>query len=118
LAAGVISDDVDANKFQMKWGVNFLDVAFESRCRIINYPSALEDVNLIIGTGNFALKSIKEETFKKFLPALLKSTGARGNAEKDDEDDEDGAAPVDIVAWDEGMFTAFNIEGDSGLTIH
>ncbi|KAJ7926125.1 hypothetical protein B0H13DRAFT_2313935 [Mycena leptocephala] len=99
LAAGVISDEVDSNKFQMKWGVNFLDIAFESRCRIINYPSALEDVNLIIGTGNFALKTIKEETFKKFLLALLKSAGARGNAEKDDNDD--GAAPVDIVAWDE-----------------
>ncbi|KAJ7832724.1 hypothetical protein B0H13DRAFT_2370817 [Mycena leptocephala] len=30
----------DSTKFQMKWNVKFLDVAFESKCRIRNYPPA------------------------------------------------------------------------------
>jgi hypothetical protein len=122
-AIGAIPDDGDAQQYKMKWGVKFLDEAFNAKCRIINYPPSLEDDNFIIGSTRFDVKKIKTETFKKFLPGLVKSTrvdkrdDGDGEDEDDEDDDEDAdpSPPMEIVVWDEGTYMALNWR-DSSLT--
>ncbi|KAJ7891126.1 hypothetical protein B0H13DRAFT_1887298 [Mycena leptocephala] len=81
--AGTLGEhESDPNKYQMKWGPKFLDIAFESKCRIKNYPTALEDHGHIIGR-RFELKKIRAKTFKQFMPALAKANRQR----KEDDDD-------------------------------
>jgi hypothetical protein len=80
----------------MKWGPKFLDIAFESKCRIRNYPAALEDEGHIIGR-KFELKKVRAETFKQFMPALAKANRQRN---KDDEDDDEDDTVMEIVPWD------------------
>ncbi|KAJ7899943.1 hypothetical protein B0H13DRAFT_1883570 [Mycena leptocephala] len=83
--AGTLGEhESDPNKYQMKWGPKFLNIAFESKCRIRNYPAALEDERHIIGR-RFELKKIRAETFKQFMPALTKANQQR--TEDEDEDD-------------------------------
>ncbi|KAJ7851455.1 hypothetical protein B0H13DRAFT_2360112 [Mycena leptocephala] len=97
-AIGAIPDDVDAQQYKMKWGVKFLDEAFNAKCHIINYPPSLEDDNFIISSTRFDVKKIKTETFKKFLPGLVKSARVdkRDNGDDDGKDEDD-----EIVVWDE-----------------
>lgn len=83
----------------MKWGPKFLDIAFESKCRIKNYPAALEDQRHIIGQ-RFELKKIRAETFKEFMPALAKANRQR----KQDDDD----TVMEIVPWDDGTSSSRN----------
>ncbi|KAJ7912885.1 hypothetical protein B0H13DRAFT_1874461 [Mycena leptocephala] len=75
--AGTLGEhELDPTKFQMKWNAKFLDVAFENKCRIRNYPAALEDQGHIIGK-KFDVKKIRVETFKEFMPALMKANRQR-----------------------------------------
>ncbi|KAJ7312629.1 hypothetical protein DFH08DRAFT_973408 [Mycena albidolilacea] len=93
-AAGTLSgQDVDKTKFQMKWNTKFIDVARESKCRIINYPAALQAANQIIGTRQFNVKRIKSATFEKFMSSLVDAHGTR--AAHDDDD------VMQIVAWEQ-----------------
>ncbi|KAJ7301181.1 hypothetical protein DFH08DRAFT_979042 [Mycena albidolilacea] len=92
--AGTLSgQDVDKTKFQMKWNTKFINVARESKCRIINYPAALQAANQIIGTRQFNVKRIKSATFEKFMSSLVDAHGTR--AAHDDDD------IMQIVAWEQ-----------------
>ncbi|KAJ7884830.1 hypothetical protein B0H14DRAFT_3857071 [Mycena olivaceomarginata] len=94
-AAGTLSgQDVDRARFQMKWNTKFIDVARESKCRIVNYPAALQAANQIIGTQQFNVKKIKSATFERFMSSLVKANETR-NA-NDDADD-----IMQIVAWEQ-----------------
>ncbi|KAJ7301754.1 hypothetical protein DFH08DRAFT_827292, partial [Mycena albidolilacea] len=44
------------------------------QCRIQNYPPALEQAGLIIGTPSFNIKKITSEMFAKFLPDMEKAS--------------------------------------------
>ncbi|KAJ6524781.1 hypothetical protein B0H19DRAFT_1085170 [Mycena capillaripes] len=97
-AAGTLSgQDVDKARFQMKWNMKFIDAARESKCRIVNYPAALQAANQIIGTQQFNLKKIKAATFERFISGLVKANGTR-DANDDDDDDDD---VMRIVAWEQ-----------------
>jgi hypothetical protein len=87
----------------MKWGPKFLDIAFESKCRIKNYPAALEDQHHII-SQRFELKKIRAETFKEFMPALAKANWQR----KQDDDKDDDDTVMEIVPWDDGTSSSRN----------
>ncbi|KAJ7692811.1 hypothetical protein B0H14DRAFT_3662711 [Mycena olivaceomarginata] len=94
-AAGTLSgQDVDRAKFQMKWNTKFIDVARESKCRIVNYPAALQAANQIIGTQQFNVKKIKSATFERFMSSLVKANETR-NA------NDDGDDVMQIVAWEQ-----------------
>src|SRR4051812_36468988 len=68
----------------MKW-TRFLDVARQGQCRIENYPPALEQVGLIIGTPSFNIKKITSEMFAKFLPDMEKASKRPGEHEEGDD---------------------------------
>lgn len=96
-ANGTLSEnDKDRSKFQMKWGVKFVDFALEHKCRFINYPRALETENQIIGTSQFKLKNIKKETFAEFMPTLVKAY--QGPADEYDD------SILAIVPWEAGTY--------------
>ncbi|KAJ6630058.1 hypothetical protein B0H10DRAFT_2208193 [Mycena sp. CBHHK59/15] len=97
-AAGTLSgQDVDKTRLQMKWNMKFIDAARESKCRIVNYPAALQATNQIIGTQQFNLKKIKAATFERFISGLIKANRTR-HANDDDDDDDD---IMQIVAWEQ-----------------
>jgi hypothetical protein len=79
----------------MKWNTKFIDVARESKCRIVNYPAALQAANQIIGTQQFNVKKIKSATFERFMSSLVKANETR-NA------NDDGDDVMQIVAWEQG----------------
>ncbi|KAJ7873507.1 hypothetical protein B0H14DRAFT_3860058 [Mycena olivaceomarginata] len=94
-AAGTLSgQDVDRAKFQMKWNTKFIDVAQESKCRIVNYPAALQATNQIIGTQQFNVKKIKSATFERFMSSLVKANEMRNT-------NDDGDDVMQIVAWEQ-----------------
>ncbi|KAJ7789632.1 hypothetical protein B0H13DRAFT_1936405, partial [Mycena leptocephala] len=109
--AGTLGEhESDPNKYQMKWGPKFLDIAFESKCRIKNYPAALEDHGHIIGR-RFELKKIRAETFKQFMPALAKANRQR----KEDDDN----TVMEIVPWDDyEVSLPLEEQGDVPLVIN
>ncbi|KAJ7703379.1 hypothetical protein B0H14DRAFT_3526963 [Mycena olivaceomarginata] len=80
----------------MKW-TRFLDVARQGQCRIENYPPALEQAGLIIGTPSFNIKKITSEMFAKFLPDMEKAS-KRPPGEREEGDDEPVEAMA-IVPW-------------------
>ncbi|KAJ7713199.1 hypothetical protein DFH07DRAFT_974801 [Mycena maculata] len=95
VAGGVVPKD-HAEKYKMQWGEKFLDLAWEHKFRIINYPAALQDKNQIIGK-NFNLKKLNVDDYAKFLPAMQRAI-SRQALEGEEESDEDDA--MAIVAWD------------------
>jgi hypothetical protein len=82
----------------MKWTAAFIDAARKCKCRIINYPEALERARQIMGTTTFDLKKIQQTTFETFVPSLVE-------AQKPGASDPNVMA---IVAWDEGTYWSFN----------
>jgi hypothetical protein len=88
----------------MRWNGRFLDVAFQSQCRIINYPKALQDTKQTIGSNSFDPKAFQVVTYKKFMPRLLKANGLANDVDSDDSESEgEGDEEVmKIVSWDEG----------------
>ena len=82
-------------KFKMKWNVSFIDAARKCKCRIINYPAALEIAKQIIGTSTFDVKKIQQTTFQKFVPDLVK-------AQEPGTDDD--ANVMAIVPWTDGRY--------------
>lgn len=94
--AGTLSgQDLDKTRFQMRWGVKFIDAAREGKCRIINYPTALRDASQIIGSAAFSLKKIKSATFETFMDELVKA-----NASSSTSDDDDNV--MCLVSWNDG----------------
>lgn len=87
--------DLDKTRFQMRWGVKFIDAAREGKCRIINYPTALRDANQIIGSAAFSLKKIKSATFETFMDELVKA-----NASLSTSDDDNNI--MRLVSWNDG----------------
>ncbi|KAJ7015888.1 hypothetical protein C8F04DRAFT_1284404 [Mycena alexandri] len=80
----------------MQWNSKFLDVAWRSRCCIQNYPEKLEEQGFRIGASKAEPRSIKESTFRDFMPALQAANSAH-NTDNDDND-----TVVAIVGWDDG----------------
>ncbi|KAJ6521273.1 hypothetical protein DFH09DRAFT_1373076 [Mycena vulgaris] len=101
--AGTLSgQDLDKTRFQMRWGVKFIDAAREGKCRIINYPSALRDANQVIGTAAFVLKKIKSATFETFMDQLVNANASTSMTSDDDDimclvswSDEERQLPLD-----------------------
>jgi hypothetical protein len=87
--------DLDKTRFQMRWGIKFIDAAREGKCRIINYPTALRDANQIIGSVAFALKKIKSATFETFMDELVKA-----NTSSSTSDDDNNI--MRLVCWNDG----------------
>ncbi|KAJ7900626.1 hypothetical protein B0H14DRAFT_2556086 [Mycena olivaceomarginata] len=85
----------DPGAFTMKW-TRFLDVARQGQCRIENYPPALEQAGLIIGTPSFNIKKITSEMFAKFLPDMEKASKRPGEREEGDDEPVEAMA---IVPW-------------------
>ncbi|KAJ7434986.1 hypothetical protein FB451DRAFT_1418475 [Mycena latifolia] len=83
-------------KFKMVWGPKFLDLAYKNQFKLVNYPMALADLQLVIG-GDFGLKKIGIAQYKEFMPALEK---AQLNSRDDDEDDEDTDVMM-MVPWED-----------------
>ncbi|KAJ7857950.1 hypothetical protein B0H14DRAFT_3637479 [Mycena olivaceomarginata] len=65
--------DAVFSNFKMKWNVSFIEAAWKSKCRIINYPVALKAAKQVIGTSTFNVKKIQQTTFEKFMPDLVKA---------------------------------------------
>ncbi|KAJ7040152.1 hypothetical protein C8F04DRAFT_1178249 [Mycena alexandri] len=95
LAADLLANP-DPKVFRMQWNSKFLDVAWRSRCRIQNYPEKLEEQGFRIGASKAEPRSIKESTFRDFMPALQAANSAH-NTDNDDDD-----TVVAIVGWDDG----------------
>ncbi|KAF7371879.1 hypothetical protein MVEN_00045100 [Mycena venus] len=87
--------DLDKTQLQMRWGVKLIDAAREGKCRIINYPTALRDVNQIIGSAAFTLKKIKSATFDMFMDELVKA-----NASSSTRGDDNNV--MRLVSWNDG----------------
>ncbi|KAJ6555782.1 hypothetical protein B0H19DRAFT_1070952 [Mycena capillaripes] len=93
--AGTLSgQDLDKTRFQMRWGVKFIDAAREGKCRIINYPTALRDANQIIGSAAFVLKKIKSATFETFMDELVKANASSSTSDGDD-------SVMRLVSWND-----------------
>ncbi|KAJ7450466.1 hypothetical protein FB451DRAFT_1410436 [Mycena latifolia] len=86
-----------ADTFKMQWGPKFLDLAFENKFKLVNYPTVLADEGWIIG-GTFPVKKITIGQYKTFMPAMEKAEKAKGLANDEDEDSDEAMA---IMAWDE-----------------
>jgi hypothetical protein len=54
----------------MAWNNKFIDRAREGEFRIVCYPTALEEADIIIGARKFSPKKIKASLFDKFLGKL------------------------------------------------
>ncbi|KAJ7487118.1 hypothetical protein FB451DRAFT_1391967 [Mycena latifolia] len=78
-----------ADTFKMQWGPKFLDLAFENKFKLVNYPTVLADEGWIISTIG---------QYKTFMPAMEKAEKAKGLANDEDEDSDEAMA---IMAWDE-----------------
>jgi hypothetical protein len=78
----------------MKWNTKFLDVTFENKCRIWNYPAELEDEGHIIGK-RFNVKKIRVKMFKEFMLVLVKANRQRNDNDADDDND---TTVMEIVA--------------------
>ncbi|KAJ7463381.1 hypothetical protein FB451DRAFT_1404023 [Mycena latifolia] len=85
-----------ADTFKMQWGPKFLDLAFENKFKLVNYPTVLADEGWIIG-GTFPVK-ITIGQYKTFMPAMEKAEKAKGLANDEDEDSDEAMV---IMAWDE-----------------
>lgn len=90
--------------FKMRWNPAFIDAAMKAKCRIINYPSALEDANLVIGRAGCDKKKMRAETLDKFMPALLE-------AQKVPVPEGELPEVMAIVSWDDGMYLVVLSEG-------
>ncbi|KAJ6555763.1 hypothetical protein B0H19DRAFT_1070938 [Mycena capillaripes] len=100
--AGTLSgQDLDKTRFQMRWGVKFIDAAREGKCRIINYPTALRDANQIIGSAAFVLKKIKSATFETFMDELVKANASSSTSDGDD-------SVMRLVSWNDGNFVVIS----------
>ena len=93
--------------FKMTWTPKFLDFAWQYKFRVVNYPSALENVGQIVG-GSFTLRKISVAQYKEFLPAMEKASRPRSGSADDGEDEDDDA--MAIVPWDDGLSWAFRRE--------
>ncbi|KAJ6553760.1 hypothetical protein DFH09DRAFT_1318783 [Mycena vulgaris] len=80
-------------KFKMMWGPKLLDFLFKARCRVVNYPPALEDIGQQMG-GSFNLKKISLVTYKAFAPAMQKAN------QQMQEGKELGEDVMEILLWD------------------
>jgi hypothetical protein len=91
--------DTVFSNFKMKWNISFIEAARKSKCRIINYPAALEAAKQVIGTSTFNVKKIQQTTFEKFVPDLIK---AQEHGTQDDAD------VMVIVPWADGAYWSFS----------
>ncbi|KAJ6548543.1 hypothetical protein B0H19DRAFT_1074393 [Mycena capillaripes] len=115
-ARGTLSGaDLQKKNFRMVWNPRFLDIALQNKCRIINYPGALCDVEQIIGS-DFKIKEIKSETFAKFVPALTRANAASDPAEEPADDEDDDEPPMSIVPWDDDEL-AWPLEEQGGIAL-
>jgi hypothetical protein len=101
VAARAVSED-KRNTLKMTWNRKFLDLAWEHKFRIINYPTALEDISQIIGSNSFDLKKIGLTQYKEFMPAMEKANMPRPEEGEQDEQDEQDEDAMQIVRWDDG----------------
>ncbi|KAJ7873546.1 hypothetical protein B0H14DRAFT_3559287 [Mycena olivaceomarginata] len=70
-SAGTLSKlEKDTRKVKMAWNDKFIDRAHEGEFRIVCYPTALEEADMIIGARKFSPKKIKASLFDKFLGKL------------------------------------------------
>ncbi|KAJ6570604.1 hypothetical protein DFH09DRAFT_1313205 [Mycena vulgaris] len=74
-------------------GPKLLDFLFKARCRVVNYPPALEDVGQQMG-GSFNLKKVSLVTYKAFVPVMQKAN------QQMQEGKEPGEDMMGIVSWD------------------
>jgi hypothetical protein len=91
--------------FKMTWNQKFVDLAWQYKFRIVNYPSALEDAGQIIGSS-FDVRKITVKQYNEFLPAMEKLSKPRSRDDEDEEDDDVMA----IVPWNDGLSSAFTRE--------
>ncbi|KAK7043569.1 hypothetical protein R3P38DRAFT_3178529 [Favolaschia claudopus] len=105
----------DLENFRMTWGPKLIDVALQLQCKIVNFPAALVDAKMIIGTQGFKLKDIKASTFEKFLPDLIKASKPQTG-----DDDEDLATTVmAIEPWtEEEIATPFEDQGNIAVVVN
>ncbi|KAJ7040114.1 hypothetical protein C8F04DRAFT_1254261 [Mycena alexandri] len=85
------------SKYKMPWAENFLDAVWKAGCRLVNYPTALADKNLIVGKSSFTLKKIPLLVFKEFMPDVLDVL----KAESQDSSHPLQESIMRIVHWDE-----------------
>ncbi|KAJ7204066.1 hypothetical protein GGX14DRAFT_398378 [Mycena pura] len=79
----------------MAWNERFLYLAWKGKFRLINYPSALQNIGQIIG-GNYNPKKPNVPEFQAFMPAFEKASSE--NPEQYD-DDIDTSTALAIVPW-------------------
>ncbi|KAK7007315.1 hypothetical protein R3P38DRAFT_3212294 [Favolaschia claudopus] len=105
----------DLENFKMIWSPRLIDVALQLQCKIVNFPAALVDAKMIIGTQGFKLKDIKASTFEKFLPDLIKASKPQTG-----DDDEDLATTVmAIEPWtEEEKETPFEDQGNIAVVVN
>lgn len=83
--------------FKMTWNQKFVDLAWQYKFRIVNYPSALEDAGQIIGSS-FDVRKLTVKQYNDFLPAMEKLSRPRSHDDKDeDEDNAMGLSPGMMV---------------------
>ncbi|KAK6974068.1 hypothetical protein R3P38DRAFT_2812256 [Favolaschia claudopus] len=102
--AGQLSDreQNDPDKFQVRWKKNLIEGAWTCQFKIINYPRALEEINLIMGTDNWKQSKLKATTLQEFVPDMA------------------GGEPgcMAIVPWStEEKNLPFNEQGEIGVVI-
>ncbi|KAJ7850178.1 hypothetical protein B0H14DRAFT_3665904 [Mycena olivaceomarginata] len=101
--------DAVFSNFKMKWNVSFIEAARKSKCRIINYPAALEAAKQVIGTSTFNVKKIQQTTFEKFMPDLVKAQ----------EHGTDDADVMVIVPWaNDETDLPLEEQGDVGVVLN
>ncbi|KAK6992622.1 hypothetical protein R3P38DRAFT_3225382 [Favolaschia claudopus] len=109
------TDVGDLENFKMIWGPRLIDVALQLQCKIVNFPAALVDAKMIIGTQGFKLKDIKASTFDKFLPDLIKAS----KPQTGDDDDDLATTAMAIEPWtEEEMETPFEDQGNIAVVVN
>ncbi|KAK7017804.1 hypothetical protein R3P38DRAFT_3201453 [Favolaschia claudopus] len=99
-AADKLEPNQTRANFPMQWSRRFLDTAYETRSKIINYPKALQEADLIIGRGNWQMKKVTTTMLETFLPGMISGSE---NCMK-------------IVEWDpEDMALSLTEQGDLGV---
>lgn len=85
----------------MVWNGKFLDIAWQSQCHLINYPTALEEKGCIIG-ADFKPKAISSRTYKEFMPTLMEVLKSEAGATGGGTPHASQNSVLRIVGWDSG----------------
>ncbi|KAJ7701286.1 hypothetical protein B0H14DRAFT_2648476, partial [Mycena olivaceomarginata] len=78
----------------MVWNEKFLDLAFRSKFRIVNYPLALENIGQVIGAEQFNTKVANVKEYNSFMPALEHAV------KQGTDEDPKGEPVIRIIPWE------------------